>query len=96
MTSAAVPVPLVERVDPCAWRVLAVAAAGVFLVVVDATVVDIASPALSLSVPSVSRAGLSWVLTACAVVLGALLVTPGRLADDRGRKRVFLSGHTPC
>ena len=92
MTSAAEPAPLAVRVDPYAWRVLAVAAAGVFVVFVDATVVNIAFPALSRSFPTVSRAGLSWVLNAYAVVFGALLVTAGRLADDRGRKRVFLSG----
>ncbi len=75
-----------------AWRVLAVSAAGVFVVFLDATVVNIAFPALSADFPDVSRAGLSWVLNAYAVVFGALLVTCGRLADARGRKQVFLAG----
>lgn len=75
-----------------AWAVLAISAAGVFVVFLDATVVNIAFPALSADFPETTRAGLSWVLNAYAVVFGALLVTTGRLADDRGRKRVFLSG----
>lgn len=75
-----------------AWQVLAISAAGVFVVFLDATVVNIAFPALSADFPEVTRAGLSWVLNAYAVVFGALLVTAGRLADDRGRKKVFLAG----
>ena len=75
-----------------AWRVLGVAAAGVFVVFLDATVVNIAFPALQAEFPGVTVAGLSWVLNAYAVVFGALLVTAGRLADDRGRKRAFLAG----
>ena len=71
---------------------MAVSAAGVFVVFLDTTVVNIAFPALSADFPDVSRAGLSWVLNAYAVVFGALLVTSGRLADARGRKRTFLSG----
>jgi len=75
-----------------AWQVLGVSAAGVFVVFLDATIVNIAFPALSADFPDVTRAGLSWVLNAYAVVVGALLVTAGRLADDRGRKRVFQGG----
>lgn len=75
-----------------AWATLAISAAGVFVVFLDATVVNIAFPALSADFPGSSRADLSWVLNAYAVVFGALLVTTGRVADDRGRKAVFLSG----
>ena len=80
------------RIDPRAWKVLGVAAAGVYVVFLDATIVNIAFPALSADFAGTTRAGLSWVLNAYAVVFGALLVTAGRLADDRGRKRVFLAG----
>lgn len=79
-------------VDPRAWRVLAVSAAGVFVVFLDATVVNIAFPALAADFAGTTRAGLSWVLNAYAVVFGALLVTAGRLADARGHKRLFLLG----
>jgi EmrB/QacA subfamily drug resistance transporter len=94
VTTLAGPLPpaVAERVDPHAWKVLGISAAGVFVVFLDATVVNIAFPALSADFAGTSRAGLSWVLNAYAVVFGALLVTAGRLADARGRKRVFLAG----
>jgi len=79
-------------VDRRAWQVLAISAAGVFVVFLDATVVNIAFPAMSADFAGTTRAQLSWVLNAYAVVFGALLVTAGRLADTRGRKRLFLLG----
>jgi len=53
-----------DQVARRAWQVLAVSAAGVFVVFVDATVVNIAFPALSADFPGVNRTGLSWVLNA--------------------------------
>ena len=81
-----------EAVSRHAWAVLAVSAAAVYVVFLDATIVNIAFPAISADFSDVTRSGLSWVLNAYAVVFGALLVTAGRLADDHGRKRVFLLG----
>ena len=93
MTQTTTPVePAPGQVDRHAWRALGVSAAGVYVVFLDATIVNIAFPAISASFPDVTRSGLSWVLNAYAVVFGALLVTAGRLADDRGRKRTFLAG----
>jgi EmrB/QacA subfamily drug resistance transporter len=92
ITSTAGTPPVVDAVDPRAWKVLGVCMAGVFVVVLDATVVNIAFPALSADFAGTTRAGLSWVLNAYAVVFGALLVTAGRLADARGRRRAFLTG----
>src|SRR3954453_8173669 len=91
-TLASRPAPVQERIPAHAWKVLAVSAAAVYVVFLDATIVNIAFPAIGASFPTVTRSGLSWVLNAYAVVFGALLVTAGGLADDRGRKRVFLSG----
>ena len=88
-------VPVVTRPDAIsahAWKVLAVSAAAVYVVFLDATIVNIAFPAISADFSDVTRSGLSWVLNAYAVVFGALLVTAGRLADEHGRKRVFLLG----
>jgi EmrB/QacA subfamily drug resistance transporter len=92
MTALATPEVAVPGIPRHAWKVLAVSAAAVYVVFLDATIVNIAFPAISASFPSVTRGGLSWVLNAYAVVFGALLVTAGGLADDRGRKRVFLTG----
>jgi EmrB/QacA subfamily drug resistance transporter len=92
---AALPAPAVavpDRISRHAWAVLAVSAAAVYVVFLDATIVNIAFPAISADFSDVTRSGLSWVLNGYAVVFGALLVTAGRLADDHGRKRVFLLG----
>ncbi|MDQ1689072.1 MAG: hypothetical protein QOK42_2047 [Frankiaceae bacterium] len=75
-----------------ARRVLAVTSAAVFVVFLDATIVNIAFPALAQSFSHATRADLSWVLNAYAIVVGALLVTAGRLGDATGRRRLFLSG----
>jgi EmrB/QacA subfamily drug resistance transporter len=86
------PAPAEEAISRHAWAVLAVSAAAVYVVFLDATIVNIAFPAISADFSDVTRSGLSWVLNAYAVVFGALLVTAGRLADDHGRKRLFLLG----
>ncbi|MCU1594428.1 MAG: drug resistance transporter, EmrB/QacA subfamily [Frankiales bacterium] len=92
MTAVATAHAPVEAIPAHAWKVLAVSAAAVYVVFLDATIVNIAFPAISADFHTVSRGSLSWVLNAYAVVFGALLVTAGGLADERGRKRVFLAG----
>ena len=92
MTLLAEPPVTEEGASRRAWQVLAVSAAAVYVVFLDATIVNIAFPAISADFAGVSRGGLSWVINAYAVVFGALLVTAGGLADDFGRKRVFLVG----
>jgi EmrB/QacA subfamily drug resistance transporter len=92
MTAVALAPAHVEVISKHAWKVLAVSAAAVYVVFLDATIVNIAFPAMSESFPTVTRNGLSWVLNAYAVVFGAFLVTAGGLADQRGRKKVFLAG----
>ena len=71
---------------------LAVTSLGVFLVLLDTTIVNIAFPAITTAFPSTTRAALSWVLNAYAIVFAALLIAAGRIADLVGRKRVFLAG----
>lgn len=72
------------------WAVLAVASVAVFMVFLDTQVLFVAFGDLRASFPDVTAAGLSWVLSAYTIVLAALLVPAGRLADRIGRKRVFL------
>lgn len=72
--------------------VLAVTSLAVFLVFLDVTIVNIAFPDITATFPRASLADLSWVFTAYNVVFAALLIPAGRLADARGRRRVFLAG----
>ena len=74
--------------------VFAVTAAGVFMASLDLSIVNIAFPSIESSFPSEQTSTLTWVITAYAIVFGALLVLAGRIADSVGRKRVFLAGLT--
>jgi EmrB/QacA subfamily drug resistance transporter len=75
-----------------AWRTFRIASAAVFLVLLDTTAVVAAYAPLRAHFSAVSVADLSWTLNAYTVLYAALLVPAGRLADLRGRKRVFLHG----
>ena len=73
------------------WWTLAAVCAGVFMLLLDVTIVNVALPDIERGF----RAGLSdlqWVLDAYALTLAALLLTAGSLADLWGRRRVFATG----
>lgn len=76
---------------PGAWLVLVVACAAEFMVVLDASVVNVALPAIQASL-DFSPAGLQWVVTSYALVFAGFLLLGGRLADLYRPRRVFLSG----
>ncbi|HWA54175.1 MAG TPA: MFS transporter [Solirubrobacterales bacterium] len=73
-------------------RIVAIACAGAFLAFLDATIVNIAFPDISRSFAGSGRDALSWVLDGYFVVIAALLVPAGGLADRFGHKRIFLLG----
>jgi EmrB/QacA subfamily drug resistance transporter len=77
------------RVNPNA--VLAVVAVAQFMVVLDATVVNVALPTIK-SHLGFSEQSLSWVLNAYTLVFGGFLLLGGRAADRLGRRRVFMAG----
>lgn len=74
------------------WTVFWIVSTAVFLVSIDVTMLYAVFPALQLAFPEADSADLSWVLNAYTLVFAALLVPAGRLADLRGRKRIFLFG----
>lgn len=80
--------------DPAAHRrtVFLVTALGAFMASLDLSIVNVAFPALERAFAHDTRASLSWVLTAYAIVFGSLLVVAGRTADRLGGRRVFFSG----
>ena len=71
---------------------VAIACAGAFLAFLDTTIVNIAFPDISASFSGSGREALSWVLDGYFVVIAALLVPAGGLADRFGHKRIFLLG----
>src|SRR6195256_4430024 len=70
------------------WRAFATLSVAVFISILDLFIVNIAFTDIEREWPAVSLSGLSWVLSAYAIVLAALLVPLGRLGDLLGRKRV--------
>jgi EmrB/QacA subfamily drug resistance transporter len=88
--AAASPVPRpASRVD--ANAVLALVAVAQFMVVLDATVVNVALPTIKIHV-GFSEQSLSWVLNAYTLIFGGFLLLGGRLADGLGRRRMFMVG----
>ncbi|MFI5840117.1 MFS transporter [Catenuloplanes sp. NPDC051500] len=73
------------------WWALAVLATGQLMVALDATVVNIALPAMQRDL-GFSDAGRQWVVTGYGLAFGSLLLLGGRLSDALGRKRMLLIG----
>ena len=71
---------------------IAIACAGAFVAFLDTTIVNIAFPDIAASFSGSGRDALSWVLDGYFVVIAALLVPAGGLADRFGHRRVFLLG----
>ncbi len=74
------------------WAVLAVVSTAQFLTVLDLWVVNIALPTIQRSFGPATLADVSWILDVYAIVLAALLIPAGRVADRAGRSRCFLTG----
>ncbi len=73
------------------WWTLAGTCAGLFLLMLDSTVVALALPSIRHDVGATS-AGLQWVMNAYLLAITVFVVTAGRLGDMFGRKRLFLAG----
>lgn len=71
---------------------LAVLAAAQFMVILDATIVNVALPAIQTSLHITADSQLQWVVTAYALMFGGFLLLGGRLADLFGRRKLFLAG----
>lgn len=71
---------------------LAVLATAQFMVVLDATIVNVALPAIQKALGFTNDAQLQWVVTAYALVFGGFLLLGGRLADLFGRRKIFIAG----
>jgi EmrB/QacA subfamily drug resistance transporter len=74
------------------WKILTLVSVGVFMVSLDLFIVNIAFPKIIGDFRGSTVSSVSWVLNAYAIVLAALMVSAGRLADRHGRRRAFLAG----
>ncbi|HEX2103978.1 MAG TPA: DHA2 family efflux MFS transporter permease subunit [Solirubrobacteraceae bacterium] len=73
------------------WMALYVLCAGMLMIVLDATIVNVALPSIQDDL-GFSQSGLAWVVNAYLIAFGGLLLLSGRLGDLIGQRRVFLIG----
>jgi EmrB/QacA subfamily drug resistance transporter len=73
------------------WTALLVLCTGMLMIVLDATIVNVALPAIQDDL-GFSGSGLAWVVNAYLIAFGGLLLLAGRLGDLISRRGVFLSG----
>ena len=77
--------------DANPWLVLVLVCLAQFMVILDATIVNVALPSIQTDL-GMSDSGLQWVVNAYALLFGGFLLLGGRAGDLIGRKRVFLAG----
>jgi MFS family permease len=73
------------------WVVLVLICLAQFLVVLDATIVNVALPSIQKDL-GLSEGSLQWIVNAYTLVFGGFLLLGGRAGDLLGRKRLFLVG----
>jgi EmrB/QacA subfamily drug resistance transporter len=73
------------------WWTLIAVCVGTFMLLLDVTIVNVALPQIQTSLKA-SFSDLQWVIDAYALMLAALLLTTGSLADLFGRRRLFMIG----
>ena len=77
--------------DRSRWLALYVLCAGMLMIVLDATIVNVALPSIKHDL-DFSPSGLAWVVNAYLIAFGGLLLLAGRFGDLLGQRRVFLTG----
>jgi EmrB/QacA subfamily drug resistance transporter len=73
------------------WLALLVLCAGMLMIVLDATIVNVALPSIRSDL-GFAQSSLAWVVNAYLIAFGGVLLLAGRLGDLLGRRRVFLAG----
>jgi EmrB/QacA subfamily drug resistance transporter len=73
------------------WIALALLCVAQFMVILDASIVNVALPTIGTSL-HFSQDNLSWVVNAYVLTFGGFLLLGGRMADLLGRRRVFMGG----
>jgi EmrB/QacA subfamily drug resistance transporter len=80
-----------EGLDPNRWLALIVIAIAALMIVLDASIINLAIPKAQVAL-HISNANRQWVVTAYSLAFGSLLLLGGRIADYVGRKKVFIIG----
>ena len=80
-----------QSIERRRWIALALLCVAQFVVVLDASIVNVALPSIG-SALDFSQDNLSWVVNAYVLTFGGFLLLGGRMADLLGRRRVFMGG----
>src|SRR4051794_26777603 len=83
--------PIVERQEANRWFVLVLVCLAQFMVILDATIVNVALPSIQRDL-QFSTADLQWVINSYTLTFGGFLLLGGRAADIVGRRRLFVGG----
>jgi len=82
---------MTTNTDSKRWLALYVLCGAMLMIVLDATIVNVALPTIQDDL-GFSQASLAWVVNAYLIAFGGLLLLAGRLGDLLGQRRVFLAG----
>src|SRR5580765_3329294 len=82
---------MTEMTDRNRWTALVVLCVGMLMIVLDATVVNVALPSIQDDL-GFSQSSLAWVVNAYLIAFGGLLLLAGRIGDLVSRRKVFLAG----
>jgi EmrB/QacA subfamily drug resistance transporter len=82
---------MAARTDRARWITLVVLCVGMLMIVLDATIVNVALPTIQRDL-GFSQSSLAWVVNAYLIAFGGLLLLAGRVGDLIGRRRVFMVG----
>ena len=80
-----------QTTDRSRWIALVVLCVGMLMIVLDATIVNVALPSIQKDL-GFSQSSLAWVVNAYLITFGGLLLLAGRLGDLIGRRRIFMIG----
>jgi EmrB/QacA subfamily drug resistance transporter len=83
--------PMTQATDRSRWTALYVLCVGMLMIVLDATVVNVALPSIQDDL-GFSTSSLAWVVNAYLIAFGGLLLLAGRFGDLLGRRSIFLTG----
>ena len=80
---------MTARVNP--WLVLVLVCLAQFMVMLDATIVNVALPTIQQDL-DMTDTDLQWIVNAYTLLFGGFLLLGGRAGDLAGRKKIFLAG----
>lgn len=80
-----------EDIQKKRWKILSVTVLGAFMSTIDSSIVNVALPVMSKDL-NVGLDSIQWIVTSYLIVISALIVMFGKIADKKGKSKIFLDG----